>query len=173
MRGRGLGAGKEGGGAPPPAARAWGLAASAALAVLALDQLTKAVVRRTLRPEEHVNVFFGIDLTNVRNKGVAFGALAGSGWVVPALTIAAVVGLVIYFARHSATPRLWLPVGVVAGGAFGNLLDRAREGSVTDFVAPSFWPAFNVADAGIVLGVLGVLYVVEGATRATARPSAG
>jgi signal peptidase II len=59
-------------------------------------------------------------------------------------------------------PWLWLPVGMVAGGAFGNLLDRLRVGPVTDFIDPMLWPAFNVADMAIVLGILALLYVIEG-----------
>jgi signal peptidase II len=51
---------------------------------------------------------------------------------------------------------------VIAGGAFGNLLDRVREGAVIDFIDPMLWPAFNVADTGIVLGILALLYVIEG-----------
>ena len=54
---------------------------------------------------------------------------------------------------------------MIAGGAFGNLLDRLRLGSVVDFIDPMLWPAFNVADTGIVLGILGLLYVVEGPPR--------
>ena len=58
-------------------------------------------------------------------------------------------------------PLLWLPVGLILGGALGNLADRAREGAVIDFIDPIAWPAFNLADAAIVVGVLGLLYVVE------------
>jgi signal peptidase II len=65
---------------------------------------------------------------------------------------------------RSRTAYLWLPVGMLLGGALGNLLDRARDGAVTDFIDPVWWPAFNVADACIVLGVLGLLWVIEGST---------
>jgi len=65
-------------------------------------------------------------------------------------------------ALRARTPWLWLPVGVIAGGAFGNMLDRIRDGAVTDFIDPMLWPAFNVADVGIVVGILGLLYVIEG-----------
>ena len=58
-------------------------------------------------------------------------------------------------------PFLWLPVGLILGGALGNLADRARDGAVIDFIDPIAWPAFNFADAAIVAGVLGLLYVVE------------
>ena len=147
------------------ARRAWLRAAAAALVVLALDQATKQLVVHSLSRDEHRNVFFGIELTNVRNKGVAFGAFGGGGLPVTLLTIGAVALLVGYFALHATRPWLWLPVGVIAGGAFGNLLDRIRLGAVVDFIDPMLWPAFNVADAGIVLGILGLLYVIEGPPR--------
>ena len=144
---------------------AWARAAAAALVVLALDQATKQLVVHSLARGESRNVFFGIELTNVRNKGVAFGAFGGGGVPVTLLTLAAVAFLIVYFALHVRRPWLWLPVGMVAGGAFGNLLDRVRQGSVTDFIDPMLWPAFNVADAAIVLGILALLYVIEGPPR--------
>jgi signal peptidase II len=140
---------------------AWRRAAIAAAIFVALDQITKQVVIASIPPNDRVNVFFGIDLTNTRNKGVAFGALAGRGWVVPALTLVALSLLIVYFVVRAGTAWLWLPVGIIAGGALGNLADRARDGAVIDFIDPVLWPAFNLADMGIVLGILGLLYVVE------------
>ena len=130
---------------------------------VALDQASKQIAVASLERGEEVNVFLGIDLTHVRNEGVAFGALSGGG---PLLVIAIAValgGLVAYFALNSRVRLLWLPVGLVLGGALGNLADRAREGAVIDFVDPIAWPAFNLADAAIVVGVLALLYVAEGA----------
>jgi signal peptidase II len=141
---------------------AWLRAGLAALVLLAVDQGTKQIVLHSLARGESRNVFFGIEITNVRNKGVAFGAFGGGGLPVALLTVAAVSLLIGYFALHATKPWLWLPVGVIAGGAFGNLLDRVREGAVTDFIDPMLWPAFNVADAGIVVGILALLYVLEG-----------
>jgi signal peptidase II len=80
--------------------------------------------------------------------------------VLIALALALLLG---YFSLNAATPLLWLPVGMLVGGALGNLADRAREGAVIDFIDPVAWPAFNVADASIVIGVLVLLWVVEGA----------
>jgi signal peptidase II len=145
--------------------RAWARAGLAAAVLLALDQATKQIVVHSLARDESRNVFFGIEITNVRNKGVAFGAFGGGGLPVTLLTVAAVAFLIGYFALHATRPWLWLPVGVIVGGAFGNLLDRARVGAVVDFIDPMLWPAFNVADAGIVLGILGLLYVIEGPPR--------
>ena len=69
-------------------------------------------------------------------------------------------------------PLLWLPVGLLLGGALGNLADRAREGAVIDFIDPVAWPAFNVADACIVVGVLVLLWVVEGGRDGPGRAGA-
>src|SRR3954449_9362187 len=142
--------------------RGWALALATAGVVVAVDQLTKAWVLATVAPHERRNVFFGIDITRVRNTGVAFGALSGRGTLVLVAVGAAMAGLLVYFARNIGKPALWLPVGMVVGGAFGNLADRARIQGVTDFIDPVLWPAFNVADVCIVVGVLGVLYLAEG-----------
>jgi signal peptidase II len=149
---------------------AWLRAALAALVVLGIDQGTKQLVLHSLARNESRNVFFGIEITNVRNKGVAFGAFGGGGLPVALLTVGAVSLLIGYFALRATRPWLWLPVGVIAGGAFGNLLDRVRQGSVTDFIDPMLWPAFNVADAAIVIGILALLYVIEGPPRKKQSP---
>ena len=128
---------------------------------MAVDQATKQIAISALDRGETVNVFFGLDFANVRNSGVAFGAFAGGGAIVTALTIAAAAAFIGYFAMHARTPWLWLPVGVIAGGALGNLVDRVRDGAVIDFIDPILWPAFNLADMGIVLGILGLLYVID------------
>jgi signal peptidase II len=145
--------------------RGWVRVLLVAAAVLALDQLTKAIVRSSMTLGESRHVIGGLlDISYVHNKGVAFGALAGGGAIVAALTGVALGAIVVYFVMRSRTAYLWLPVGMLLGGALGNLLDRARDGAVTDFIDPVWWPAFNVADACIVLGVLGLLWVIEGST---------
>ena len=126
-----------------------------------VDQVTKAIAVGSLRPGESVNVFLGLDMTYVRNEGVAFGALSGGGPLLVTVIALALAGLVAYFMTNSNMPLLWLPVGLILGGALGNLADRAREGAVVDFIDPIAWPAFNLADAAIVLGVLGLVYVAE------------
>jgi len=141
--------------------RGWALALATVGAVVVLDQMTKAWVRAAVAPHDHINVFFGLDITRVKNTGVAFGALAGSGTLVFVAVLAAMAGLLAYFAAHITKPMLWLPVGMVFGGALGNLADRVRIDGVTDFIDPVLWPAFNFADTCIVLGVLGVLYLAE------------
>ena len=143
-------------------AAGWARAAGTVAVVLAVDQATKALAVAQIEPGDAVNVFFGLDITNARNSGVAFGALQGSATLVGVLIAAALALLIGYFAFNADRPMLWLPVGMLLGGAVGNLVDRAREGAVIDFIDPSFWPAFNLADASIVIGVLALLYVVEG-----------
>jgi signal peptidase II len=128
---------------------------------MAADQATKQLAIESIDRGDSVNVFFGIDLVNVRNTGVAFGALSGGGWLVTALTLAALSFLLGYFALRAGLPGIWIPVGAIAGGALGNLADRARDGAVIDFIDPAFWPAFNLADIAIVLGILGLLYVAD------------
>jgi signal peptidase II len=142
-------------------ARSWRLAAAWAAVFMVLDQATKQLAIANIGRSEEVNIFFGIDLVNVRNTGVAFGALAGGGALITVLTAVALTSLLVYFALRAATPGLWIPVGAILGGALGNLADRARDGAVIDFIDPVLWPAFNLADIGIVLGILGMFYVVE------------
>ena len=141
--------------------RGWALALATVGVVVVLDQATKAWVRATVDVHEHINVFFGIDITRVKNTGVAFGALSGSGAIVFVAVLIAMGGLLAYFAAHITDRGLWLPVGMVFGGAVGNLADRVRIDGVTDFIDPVLWPAFNVADMAIVIGVFGVLYLAE------------
>ena len=140
----------------------WTRALTTLVLAFAVDQGTKQLADSRLMRGESVNVFFGLDLTNSRNRGVAFGALENSQTVVGVLIGLALVLLLAYFAANAAKPWLWLPVGLLLGGALGNLADRAREGAVIDFIDPVAWPAFNLADSMIVVGVLGLLYVVEG-----------
>jgi len=128
---------------------------------VAADQVTKAIAVASLERGEEVNVFLGLDMTYVRNEGVAFGALSGGGPLLVTAIAVALAGLVVFFVLNSKEPFLWLPVGLIIGGALGNLADRAREGAVVDFIDPIAWPAFNLADAAIVIGVLGFLYVAE------------
>jgi signal peptidase II len=129
--------------------------------VVALDQATKALVIHNIVEGDHVDLFPGLQLSNVRNTGVAFGALEGAGLAVAVLIGLSLTLLLAYFVAHRNLPWLWLPVGMLVGGAVGNLIDRAREGAVVDFIDPVAWPAFNVADSCIVIGVFGLLYALE------------
>ena len=136
-------------------------AAGTALAVIVADQLSKALVRSDLRIGESRDLIAGIDLVHVRNSGVAFGFLSGGGVVLVAGTTIALVALLVFFAMNSGRRLMWLPTGLLLGGALGNLIDRAREGNVTDFVKFPHFPAFNVADTAITFGVIALVLVLE------------
>jgi signal peptidase II len=74
----------------------------------------------------------------------------------------ALLALLVYFALHATRPLIWLPTGMLIGGALGNILDRLRAGSVTDFIKlPLGWPPFNLADTSITLGVLLLIFAIE------------
>ena len=133
--------------------------------VVAVDQVTKQLADSNVARGDQVNVFFGLDITNTRNTGVAFGFFEGGGAVVAVLIGLSLALLIGYFVVHRDMPWLWLPVGLLLGGALGNLADRAREGGVIDFIDPVAWPAFNLADACIVIGVFALLWVAEGRPR--------
>jgi signal peptidase II len=126
------------------------------------DQLTKRAVEGSITPGEEHKLLPGIELVNTRNRGVAFGFLPGSHAAVTVLIGVALVALLVYFARHATSPLIWLPTGMLLGGAVGNIIDRVREGAVTDFVKlPLGWPPFNLADASITLGILLLFLQVE------------
>jgi signal peptidase II len=140
----------------------WPRALTLAAVVLALDQITKQIVVAAIERGDPHEIIFGFELANVRNKGVAFGLLAGGEVPVLMITIGALALLLTYFAVHTDAPSLWVAVGLLLGGAVGNLLDRLRIDAVIDFLDPPFWPAFNLADVAIVAGV--ALLVVSLAT---------
>lgn len=135
-------------------ARSLGVMGAWALLALALDRVSKAVVARSILPGESVPVWQGVfHLTHVRNPGAAFGLLPG--WdgllvVLPAAVALAAVWLVpALVGQHPVAP---LAVGLIVGGALGNLVDRVTTGLVTDFLDFRVWPVFNLADTFIVAG---------------------
>ncbi len=144
------------------AAAAWARAGLLAAAIVAADQASKHAVESDIKlGDRHDGVAF-LDLVHVRNDGVAFGLLRDGGTaLVVALTAAALLAVLIWFARNPGRPLAWFPAGLLVGGAVGNLLDRVRQGSVTDFLKLPHWPAFNLADAAITLGVVALVLVLE------------
>jgi signal peptidase II len=135
-----------------------------ALGIIVLDQLTKAVIVRTLRLGDAIPVVPGFfDIAFVFNPGAAFGFLAtlpaglrGPFFIL--VSVAAVVLILIYRARYLRDKRLAsTALALILGGALGNLIDRLRYGMVVDFldvhVHQYHWPAFNVADSAISVGV--------------------
>jgi signal peptidase II len=147
--------------------RAWLLALATAAVVVLVDQLSKAAVRSSIVPGETHSVLPGLQFVNTRNKGIAFGLEPGSHWAITVLIALALLVLLVYFARNATAPLLWLPTGMLIGGALGNVIDRVRAGSVTDFVKlPLGWPPFNLADAAITIGVLLLALTIERRERA-------
>jgi signal peptidase II len=140
-------------------------AALVAAATVAADQAVKALVRTTIDRGDRVDLILGIDLVNVRNRGIAFGMFSEGGILLVLFAVAALVALLVFFVRHRDRPLVWLPTGLLIGGATGNLIDRTREGAVTDWFDLPYWPAFNLADVAITFGVLTLLYVLEGPPR--------
>lgn len=141
-------------------ARSYSRAALLLAGVVAVDQITKALVRSGVAVGDENGVFPGLQIVHVKNRGVAFGALSGKPAVM-IIVLAALAGLVIWFFFHSARRHVWLPTGLLLGGAVGNIFDRIRDGSVTDFIKIPLWPAFNLADVAITSGVLTLLWVLE------------
>ena len=139
-------------------------------AVLAADQVVKALVTSSLARGEERDVVAGIKLVNVRNSGVAFGQLQNAGVIVAVVITLAVIALLVFFLRNASRPWIWLPTGMLLGGALGNIVDRVRVGAVIDFVKLPHWPAFNVADSAITIGVI-VLLLVTGRGDGAGRPA--
>src|SRR5437763_13426195 len=132
-----------------------------AAAVVGLDQLTKDTVAAGIAPGEQQSLLPGVHLVHVHNTGVAFGVLSGGGAIVLAATLLALAALIAYFVLHPGRRGLWVPTGLLLGGAIGNLIDRLMHGSVTDFIKLPHWPAFNVADMAITFGVIALIFVLE------------
>jgi signal peptidase II len=142
------------------------LVLATAVVVVLIDQASKAAVRKSIVPGETRSVLPGLQLVNTRNRGIAFGFLPGRHWAITVLIALALLVLLVYFARNSTRPVIWLPTGMLVGGALGNVLDRVRGGSVTDFVKlPLGWPPFNLADAAITIGIVLLLLLAEQARR--------
>ena len=130
-------------------------------AVLIADQATKALVKSSLGPGESREIVAWVKLVDVRNTGVAFGQLQNGGAIVALVIAVAIAALLVYFSRNLSRPWIWLPTGLLLGGAVGNVLDRVREGAVVDFIKVPHWPAFNVADSAITVGVIVLVLVIE------------
>jgi signal peptidase II len=137
--------------------------------VIVLDQLTKQLVKSSIAPGSERHVLPGIVLVHASNSGVAFSLFAGGTVEVIVLALV-VLGLVFaFFARHQDMRWLWLSCGLIVGGALGNLIDRLRDGAVTDFIKLPDWPAFNLADSAITIGVVALILVL--ARGEAARPA--
>jgi signal peptidase II len=129
--------------------------------VIGLDQLTKHTLGTWLHPGQVRHVIPGLTLVYERNTGVAFSFLAGTGALVYIVTAIALIGLVAFLLLRPRRRLLWLPTGMLVGGAIGNLIDRIALGSVIDFIKLPHWPAFNIADTSITFGVIILVLVIE------------
>ncbi len=136
------------------------------LLVILLDQLSKTWIRGNLARGQSVFDAGFFQLVHVHNTGAAFGIFKGQSL---ALTIVAFVGIVIILLLVFSSYRRWpfldsmlvmSAIGLVLGGTIGNLIDRLRLGYVTDFIDFKVWPAFNVADSSVTVGVIIIAYCI-------------
>jgi signal peptidase II len=143
----------------------WLALAIVAGAAIIADQLTKQVVGRTLGLGDSVDLFGPFSIHHVQNSGIAFGLFGSRTAIVIAVTAVAVGAMLVFFARSGRRhPVLPVALGLVLGGSIANLIDRVRLGHVTDFLDLVAWPAFNLADTFIVVGVailFGTLVLAE------------
>ena len=132
----------------------WGGLAAVALAAVLADQVTKRIVTHTLGLDQAEHVIGPLSIHHVQNSGIAFGLFSSATVGVTVVTAIAVVWMLVFFARSGARhPVLPAALGLLIGGSVSNLLDRIRLGHVTDFIDFRYWPAFNLADSFIVIGV--------------------
>ena len=148
----------------------WLSLGSVALAGIAADQLTKSIVTSRLDLNDQVHVVGPFSIHHVTNSGIAFGLFASATSIDILLTGLAVAWMLYFFARSgSRHPVLPVALGLVIGGSVSNLTDRVRLGHVTDFLDLRFWPAFNLADSFIVVGVAILLLTLVLADREPRR----
>ncbi len=149
----------------------WARGLALVVAVVAADQLTKAVVEAEVERGEHIGLVLGFDLVNVKNEGIAFGFLGDGGALVMVVTLVALALVVVWFLLAPPRRGVWVAVGLLVGGALGNLIDRITDDGVTDFIDPPLWPAFNVADIAITGGVIVLIWIAFEHERVQAHES--
>ena len=126
-----------------------------ALCVVGLDQLTKWAVRTNLDFGESIPEDGLLRIVHFTNSGAAFGMFQGAGPLLALTSIIGMVAIAVYlFNPGFAHPAVRAGLALMLGGAVGNLIDRVRMGEVTDFIKVPHWPAFNVADSAITVGVV-------------------
>ena len=135
--------------------RALALALATCALVVAVDQGVKGLIDTQIARGDSVEVLPFLSFENTRNTGIAFGLAGDASPLLIGLTLVALVGLLAFIAtRGDGVASMWLPAGLLVGGALGNLADRVREDAVIDFVDLPAWPTFNLADVAIVAGVV-------------------
>jgi signal peptidase II len=130
------------------------------LVVLA-DQATKALADSQIERGGQVEVLPFLNFENSRNRGIAFGLAGDAAPLLIAATMVIVIALLAFIALRARGRGVALAAGLIVGGALGNLVDRARQGAVTDFIELPAWPTFNLADMAIVAGVFVLLFAYE------------
>jgi len=147
----------------------WLSLALVTVAAVVADQITKHIVSSQLALDDEVVVIGPFSIHHVQNSGIAFGLFPNATVVVIVLTTVAVAWMLLFFARAGARhPVLPVALGLLLGGSISNLADRVRMGHVTDFLDIRYWPAFNLADISIVVGVVllvGTMLAGEGSPR--------
>jgi len=131
-----------------------------AAVVLALDIVTKVLAVKLLTPGQPVSIIGDtVTWTLVRNSGAAFSMATGYTWVLTLVALGVVVGI-IWMGRRLVSPCWAIGLGMILGGALGNLVDRffrspgPLRGHVVDFLSIGWWPVFNVADPAVVGGAI-------------------
>jgi signal peptidase II len=128
---------------------------SIVLACVVADQVTKQLVRSSLAYGEGVHVLGPFGIHHARNTGIAFALFPDQANPVTIITGIALVWMFVYFARSGARhPYLPVALGLLVGGSISNFADRVRQGYVTDFLAPTHFPTFNLGDTFITIGVI-------------------
>ncbi|MEX0768546.1 MAG: signal peptidase II [Microthrixaceae bacterium] len=158
----------------------WSAVSVTALSVVAIDQLSKAWALRRLSTGEVVDLVLSLRFNLAFNTGMAFSKGAGMGPIIGVVALIVAAVLVLIARKSRSIPQLLL-IGVVIGGAVGNVIDRLTRvgeapnfssgfmsGAVVDFIDLQWWPIFNVADAAIVVGGIGLVLI--GARAPVAEP---
>ncbi len=125
--------------------------------VITFDQLTKLAVRRSFQINEYVIIPKFLSLTYITNTGASFGILRGMNTLLMIIGLAVVIFL-LYYINKSDVQAKTSALALITGGAISNIIDRIAYGHVIDFINFSFWPAFNIADSAITIGI-GILII--------------
>jgi len=145
------------------------------LLILVADQLSKAWVRVSLPEGQSLFEVGFFQITHVQNTGAAFGLFRGQALILTIFAIISITVILVYvFVSYRRFPWLdsmlsKLALGLVFGGIVGNLIDRLRLGHVTDFIDFGFWPAFNIADSAVTVGVIIFAYYLLRSTQTEKR----
>lgn len=131
------------------------------LAIIGADQAVKWVIRETIERGDAHAVVWPLKIVHVTNSGAAFGMFQGAGPLLVMTSVLGMVAIVVFLFNPSfAHPLMRLGLALMLGGAVGNLIDRVKDGEVVDFIKVPNFPAFNVADSAITIGVLVLVWAM-------------